>query len=118
MERLTLFHNPSCSKSRRAVELLVERGVAFDAVEYLRTPPTRAQLQSLVAMLDGPPSALVRRDPLFAELGLREDDVATAAQVVAVLVANPALMERPVAVRGGRALIARPPERVLELAGA
>ena len=84
-------------------------------VEYLRTPPDRATLERLLGILDVAPTELVRRDKRFAEFGLDEADCASAAQVVEILLAHPELMERPVVVLGDRALLARPPERLLDL---
>ncbi|MFN8079459.1 MAG: ArsC/Spx/MgsR family protein [Kineosporiaceae bacterium] len=112
MEELTLLHNPRCSKSRGALAAVTAAGDPVQVVEYLKTPLDAAALTDLLAILDDPPSALVRRDPLFTELGLTADDVQTAEQVVAVLAEHPALMERPVVIRGGRAIIGRPTERV------
>jgi arsenate reductase len=112
---VTVFHNPKCSKSRATLEILDCRGVTHDVVEYLRTPPDRATLARILALLGGTPGALVRRDQRYRELGLREADHATREQVVDLLVRHPELMERPVVVAGDRAVIGRPPERVLEL---
>lgn len=115
MPPLTVFHNPACSKSRRAVEILRERGAAFDVVEYLKHPPSRATLEQLVATPGIVPGELVRRDRRFAELGLTDADCATPAKVVDLLAAHPELMERPVIVATGRAVIARPPEKALDV---
>jgi arsenate reductase len=115
MERVTVYHNPVCGKSRGALEILRERGVACDVVEYLQAPPDRATLERFLALLGGPPAALVRKDKRFKELGLDERRYVTRDEVVALLLEHPELMERPVVVRGSRAVIARPSERVLEL---
>ena len=112
---MKLFHNPACSKSRQALALLEERGARFELVEYLKAPPDRATLTSLLGRLDAEPSALVRRDKRFRELGLADADCTTDAQVVTVLLEHPELMERPVLDRGDRAVIGRPPEKVLDL---
>jgi arsenate reductase len=112
---IRILHNPACSKSRRAIELLAERGVECEVVEYLRTPPDRETLERLLGILDVTPSELVRRDKRFAELGLADPDCASAAQVIELLLAHPELMERPVVLRGDRAVLARPPERLLDL---
>jgi arsenate reductase len=111
----TVFYNAACSKCRRVREILDERGDSYELVEYLKAPPDREALESIVARLDAAPGALVRRDGRFAELGLREADCATAGKVVTLLLEHPELLERPVVVRGDRAVVARPPERVLEL---
>ena len=115
MERVTVYHNPSCGKSRGALEILAERGVACDVVEYLQTPLDRAAYERFLALLAGPPADLVRKDKRFKELGLDPGHYVTREQVVALLLAHPELMERPVVIRGERAVIARPSERVLEL---
>jgi arsenate reductase (glutaredoxin) len=115
MERVTVYHNPVCSKSRGALAILDERGVGTDVIEYLKTRPDRATLERILELLAGPPGDLVRKDKRFQELGLRATDYTTRAQVVDLLLAHPALMERPVVVRAGRAVIARPSEKVLEL---
>ncbi len=115
MERLVVYHNPGCGKSRGALEILRERGVAFDAIEYLQAPLDRSALERVLALLGGPPGELVRKDKRFAALGLRPEDYSTREHVVALLLAHPELMERPVVIRGERAVIARPSERVLEL---
>jgi arsenate reductase len=112
---VTVYHNPVCRKSRGALELLAERGVGHDVVEYLKAPPERAALERILGLLAGPPGELVRKDKRFKELGLRAEDYATREQVVALLLEHPELMERPVVIRGNRAVIARPSERVREL---
>ena len=112
MEELTLLHNPRCSKSRGALAAVTAAGEGVQVVVYLKTPLDAAALADLLAILDDPPSALVRRDPLFAEVGLTAADVQTAEQVAVVLADHPALMESPVLIRPGRAIIGRPAERV------
>jgi len=112
---VTIFYNPQCSKSRGALGILNERGVDHHVVEYLKTPPDRATLARILTLLGGPPGALVRRDSRYRELGLGEGDHATREQVIDLLVKHPELMERPVVVAGDRAVIGRPPERILEL---
>lgn len=111
----TVFYNPACSKCRRLKEILDQHGDTYVLVEYLRAPPGRGVLESIVAALDTNASDLVRRDGRFRELGLTDGDCSTATQVVDLLLAHPELLERPVVVRDGRAMIARPPERVLEM---
>ncbi len=115
MERVTIYHNPGCGKSRGALEILRERGVAHDVIEYLKTPPDRATLDGVLDLLAGSPAQLVRKDTRFRELGLNEADYQTKEQVIALLLEHPELMERPVVIRGKRAVIARPSERVLEI---
>jgi arsenate reductase (glutaredoxin) len=115
MGTVRIYHNPACSKSRGALEILESRGVAHDVVEYLKTPLDRATLARFLDLLPGPPAALVRKDKRFKELRLDEADYQTKAQVLDVLLAHPELMERPVVIRGERAVIARPSEKVLDI---
>ena len=97
------------------LELLRDRGVEFDTIEYLKHPPDRATLERLVDLVDSPPADLVRKDKRFGELGLDESAYTTKRTVVGLLLEHPELMQRPIVVRAKRAVIARPKERALEL---
>ena len=97
------------------MEILRDRGIEFDAIEYLKQPIDRAGFTRILGMLDVEPAELVRKDKRFGELGLRPEDYTTAEQVTALLLEHPELMQRPVVIRGARAIIARPGERVLEI---
>lgn len=112
MSDLTVFHNPRCSTSRSALEAVEAAGAEATVVQYLKEPLDEPALRALIAKLEDAPTDLVRRDPNFKKLGLSEADVATVDQVVAVLVEHPVLMQRPVLVRGDRAIIGRPKDRV------
>lgn len=112
---LILYHNPRCSKSRRAKALLDERGVGYACIEYRKNPPGRAALAALVANLDAPAAELVRTgDAGFRETGHTTADL-DADTVAALLAEHPELMQRPVITDGRRAMIGRPPENILEL---
>jgi arsenate reductase len=115
MKRLTIYHNPACGQSRGALALLEERGVPLDVVEYLKTPLDRQTFERFLDLLPDPPADLVRKDKRFKELGLDPDAYVTREQVVHVLVEHPELMQRPVIVKGDRAVLARPSEKVLAL---
>ena len=115
MEKVTVYHNPGCGKSRGALEILRERGIDCAIVEYLKQPPDRATLEHFLDLLPGSPADLVRKDKRFKELGLNEGDYVTRQQVVALLLKHPELMERPVVIRGKRAVIARPSEKVQDI---
>jgi len=114
-DQFVVYYNPSCSKARGAVQLLREHGVEPEVIEYLKRPPSRADLERIVAAVPDAPRALVRKDKRFAELGLDHTAYETADAVVALLLEHPELMERPVVFRGTQAVIARPSEKVLEL---
>lgn len=109
---VTIFHNPSCSKSRQTLGILEGAGVEPEIVLYKEAPPDRATLQMILDRIDVEPSKLVRRDPEFKESGLTPADIETEEQVLEVLLAHPALMERPVVVKGDKVVLGRPPENV------
>lgn len=115
MTSVTIYHNPRCSKSRGALEILDRKGVEHEVVEYLERHPSRADLEHILDLLPGEPAELVRQDKRFRELGLDPADYQGADAVVQLLLAHPELMERPVVIRGDRAVIARPPEKLEEL---
>ena len=97
------------------LELLRERGVEFDTIEYLKTPLDRPTLSRIIDAIDDAPADLVRKDNRFKELGLDASDYTTKSKVVALLLEHPELMQRPVVVVGKRTIIARPKEKVLDL---
>jgi arsenate reductase len=108
---LRILHNPACSTSRHALESAREAGAEPEVVPYLKTPLDRADVLALLAILQDQPADLVRKDRFFHDQGLDADDYVTAEQVADLLVQHPRLMERPVLVRGDRAVIGRPKSR-------
>jgi arsenate reductase (glutaredoxin) len=110
---ITIYHNPKCSSSRTALGELSTRGADHEVVEYLKTPLDRDGLETLLDQLESEPATLVRHDKRFGELGLAQDGYTTRRQVVDLLVEHPELMQRPILVSGGRAVIARPPVEVV-----
>lgn len=113
-ETVRVYHNARCSKSRSACSLLQEKGVTLEIVEYLKTPPSRAELAELVRKLGVPAESIVRTGEDIYKSDykgrtLNEDEWLDA------LAAHPILIERPIVVRGERAVVGRPPEKVLEL---
>jgi arsenate reductase len=110
----TVYFNPACSKCRTVSGILAERGVDADVVEYLDTPPDRAGLERLLRLLgtDDPRAILRQEEPTAAALGLGD---AGREAVLDAIAAHPELLQRPIVVVGDRAVVARPPERVLEL---
>jgi arsenate reductase (glutaredoxin) len=112
MADVTIYHNPQCSHSRGALELLHGRKADFEVIEYLKTPPSRAALESIIAILEGPVADLVRKDKRFAELKLNEGDYVTKDPVIGILLDHPELMQRPIVIRNGRAIIARPSDKL------
>jgi arsenate reductase (glutaredoxin) len=107
---LVLYHNKNCGSSRKALAWLQAHDADPRVVEYLKEPLDRDALVALVDRLEDAPASLVRHDKRFAELGLEPDRYDDPADVVAVLVEHPELMQRPVVDDGTKAIIARPPE--------
>jgi arsenate reductase (glutaredoxin) len=112
---VTIYHNPSCSKSRQTLALLEEKGIDPQTVDYLKTPPSAAELKTILKKLGLKPQDLLRKgETRYAELGLKgrnlDDDA-----LIALMVANPILIERPIVVLGSKAAIGRPPEKVVEI---
>lgn len=113
--RVVVYHNPSCSKSRAALELLRGRGVEHDVVNYKSHPLDRTTIERIVDLVGDPPAALVRHDQNFRALGLDAADYETRDAVVDLLSEHGILMERPVVIRGDRAVIGRPTENIATL---
>lgn len=112
MSDVTILHNTACSTSRHALDEAFEIGIAPDVVQYLKKPLTRDELLDLIGKLEDPAADLVRKDGFFKGLGLDPDDYTTPEAVADLLVEHPRLMQRPVLVRGKRAIIGRPKDRV------
>ena len=94
-----------------------ERGVEFDVIEYLKNPLTKSDLERVLKLLPNKPGDLVRNDKKFKELGLNHDNYQTPEAVIDLLLEHPVLMQRPVAIRGDRAVISRPATSIEELLG-
>src|SRR5688500_4310729 len=112
---LTIYHNPKCSKSRQTLALLEERGIAPRVIEYLKTPPSAAELDAVLNKLGIEPRALLRtQEAAYEQAGLGDAKL-TREQLIARMVANPSVIERPIVVTERGAAIGRPPENVLAL---
>jgi arsenate reductase (glutaredoxin) len=116
MSDVVIFHNPNCSTSKYAVGVAEEMGVDHEVVKYMLKANhlSREQLAELIGKLEDPTTDLVRRDANFTKLGITDADVETPEQVIDILVRYPALLQRPVLVKGNRAIIGRPKDRVAE----
>lgn len=115
MTELTLYHNPRCSKSRSALELLEARGLNPTVVRYLETPPSAAELKQILARLGISPRQLLRSGEDEYKILNLANPALTDAAIIDAMVAHPRLIERPILVAGNAAVIGRPPEKVLEL---
>ena len=115
MSKAIIWHNPRCSKSRGALQLLRERGIEVEERRYLDNPPTPAELDEALRLLGLEPQQIVRTgEALYRELGLKERTLSRD-EWLQLLSEHPRLIERPIVFYNGRAVIGRPPEKVLEL---
>jgi arsenate reductase len=112
MADVTLLHNSGCSTSRHALQEIESAGAGVEVVQYLKTPLNRPALLELIGKLEDPAADLVRKDDFFKQQGLQAADYVTAEAVADLLVQHPRLMQRPVLIRGPRAIIGRPKDRV------
>ena len=111
---MKIYHNPRCSKSRQTLNLLKEKGVEPKVVLYLNTPPTKAELQELIQLLNIQPSQLLRKGEKIYKEKYRGKDISEA-DWIDIMIAHPKLIERPIVVKDGKAVLGRPPENVLTL---
>ena len=112
---ITIYHNPRCSKSRHTLDLLRSRGLDPSIVEYLKLPPSEAELSNIIKALGVSPRSLIRKgEATYKELRL-EDPSLTDEALITAMVQYPVLIERPIVVHGNRAAIGRPPESVLSI---
>ncbi len=110
-----IYHNPKCSKSRATLQLLRDRGIEPDIIEYLDVPPDRRELELLLEWLGiGVRDLMRKKEPVYKQLGLDDPDLDDSALLEAII-KNPILMERPIVIANGKAAIGRPPEKVLEI---
>ena len=115
MNKVTIYHNPRCSKSRQALALLEARNIDINIIEYLATPPNKNQLSSLLKMLNCEPRDILRSsEQAYKDLGLNDTTLSNE-QLIKAMVDNPKLIQRPIVICGDRAAIGRPPENVLEI---
>lgn len=113
MTDVTIYHNPRCSKSRETLKLIEDKGIAPRVVDYLKTPPSAAELAAILAALGKKPAEIVRKKEA-AEAGIDPAALDDAA-LIAAMVATPAIIERPIVVNGVKAALGRPPESVLAI---
>ncbi len=114
MANVTIWHNPRCSKSRNSLALLEEKGIEAEVVKYLDTPPTKEALRTLLSQLGISAKELMRtKEDAYKVLGLK--DVDDEEKLIAAMVENPKLIERPIVIKDGKAVIGRPIENVLAL---
>jgi len=112
MAKVTIYHNPRCSKSRQTLKLIMDRGIEPVVVEYMKTPPDKSTLADIVRKLRMQPRELVReKEHQSLDLPQAVSDV----EWISQMATHPQIMERPIVVNGDQARIGRPPENVLEI---
>lgn len=115
MSKVCIYHNPRCSKSRQALALLEQQGDELKVIEYIDNPLDSASLSELLKQLGMSARELIRKgEDTYKELNLANPDLSEA-ELVQAMADYPRLIERPIVIRDGKAIVARPPERVLEL---
>ena len=112
---ITIYHNPRCSKSRQTMALLTERGIEPEVIEYLKGSLTVDTLSKVLKKLGlGPRDVMRKGEAPYKELNLK-DDSKTDQELIQAIIDHPILLERPIVISGGKAVIGRPPENVLSI---
>lgn len=110
-----IFHNPRCSKCRQSMQLLDDRGIKTEVVEYLKQPPTASELREVLELLALEPRELMRKhESPYKELGLNDNSIGND-ELILAMIENPILIERPIIIHGKKAVIGRPPEKILDI---
>lgn len=114
MKKVTIYHNPRCTKSRETLALLRERGIGPHIIEYLKDPPTKDAIETLIKMLGSDAAQIVRtKEAAYKKSGLSSKS--SPDRIAAAIAKEPILLERPIVVIGTKAAIGRPPENVLNI---
>ena len=114
-EAIQIYHNPNCSKCRASMSILDEHGVTTEVIEYLKTPPTVEALKQLLDLLGLSPRELMRKHEAPYQDNNLDNEALSEEQLIQAMVDNPILIERPIIIKGNRAVIGRPPEKILDL---
>jgi len=112
---VTIYFNPKCSKCRLSIEILEKEGQHAEVIEYLNTPPDAGTLESILDMLGMEPRDLIRKhEKEYTEAGLDNPDLSRE-QLINAMIEHPRLIERPIVIKNGKAIIGRPPEKILDI---
>ena len=112
---VTIYHNPSCSKSRQTLEIIKKKGIEPIIIEYLKVPPTENKIKEILTLLDYAPRDLMRQEEsAYTEFKL-EDSSLSDDVLISFMVKNPILIERPIIISNNKVAIGRPPEKVLDI---
>ncbi len=112
---VVIYHNPRCTKSRLTLQLLQEKGLDCEVIEYLKTAPSKQEIKGLLAALGMSPRQLMRRNEQIYKDLLLDDEALSEDKLIAAMHEQPILIERPIVVNGDKAAIGRPPENVLAI---
>ncbi len=115
MQKVFLYHNPKCSKSRQTLSLLEQMGIEPTVIRYLETPPTKTQLKTILTKLSLPPRELIRKGEKEYETYGFADESLSDDQLITMMIKHPKVIERPIVVANGKAKVGRPPESVLDI---
>ena len=113
--KVTIYHNPRCSKSRQTLELLQSKGIEPEIIEYLKTPPAKSKLKEILKLLKMEPRELMRKNEDEYKKAKLDNPKLKKDDLIDAMVKHPILIERPIVVANGKAAIGRPPEKVLEI---
>lgn len=111
---MKIYHNPRCRKSRESLNMINEKGESVEIIEYLKTPPTKPEIEMLLQKLNLPVTDIIRKEELIYKEKFKGKNFSDEEWIM-ILMENPKLIQRPIIVKGNKAVIGRPPERVLEL---
>ena len=111
---LKVYHNVRCSKSREACSILHDKKISFETIDYLKTPPNQKEIKELLKKLGMKAEEIVRKEEVLYKEKYKNKNISES-EWIKILSENPILIERPIIVKGDKAVIGRPPEKVLEL---
>lgn len=115
IENIVIYQNPTCSKCRETIKILESHGVPFTSIDYILDPPSIDEMKTIIKKLGVSPRDIFRKkEPLYDDIGIENRDISDN-DLIRILIENPELIERPIVIKGDRAVIARPPEKVSEL---
>ncbi len=110
----TIYHNPRCRKSRETLAILEERKEEFTIIKYLETPPTEEELTEIIKLLGIPPLELVRKNETIWKDNFKGKELSDL-ELVKIMIENPKLIERPIVIKNNKAVIGRPPQKVIDI---
>jgi len=110
----TIYHNPRCSKSRETLAILEERNENIDIIKYLNTPIEKKELHNLITLLNISPIDLVRKNEAIWKENFKNKELSDD-ELITIMIENPKLIERPIVVKGNKAIIGRPPQKVIDI---